>query len=494
MNQRTREWLVILALLLVVGLTLFLAIRPGHPWGGDFSLYIHHALNLIQGTPYGDTGYHFNPAYPGVGPPTYPPGLPLLLAPVIAFCGVNFTALKLVILVGWVTFVLMAYLCFRRDLPFPFVVALLAIVGLNHFAIPDVNSIGSDVPFMALLYAAIFVIRKAYDTPEPSPPHWGWLALAVGLAYASFATRTLGIVLVPSLLIHDAIRYRRITRWAVVTGGAFAALVLLHGRFLHSGTSYLDEYRGVGLDVYLHHAYLYATRLAAYWHNGYSKPLAATLFLVLAALAAAGYLAGCRRKLTLIEIFPVLYLAAVVGFPGYQAERYLIPIMPFFVLFAFRGLQLPRLVARPRLRKTVLAGLAVFIAGTYLSAYTSLDLDLREGIGKRESVEMFDFVRSHTREDDVIVFVKPRVMALLTGRDSSTYHQPDDDDQLWDYFDQIRATHVVAVNNDATMTNYESGPRLAWLRGFVARNESRLTRVFQNGDFSVYEIAANRET
>ena len=490
MNDRVRELLVVSAVLLIIGLSLGLALRPGHDWGGDFSLYIHHAINLADGVPYANTGYVFNASYPNVGPPSYPPGFPLMLVPLVATWGASLAAMKLMMLLCWVVFVAMVYLCFRDELPRGFLVALMAIIGLNYYAIPDVNSIGSDMPFMAILYLAIFVVQRAYKTPTEQPPRWGLLTLAVAAMYAAYVTRTLGIMLIPSVLAYDLIRYRRITRWAVLTGTTLLVLVLAKGYFLHSDTGYLDEYRNVGLGLFAENAYNYATRLASFWHNGYVKPVAVALFAVMACSAVVGYVSSLRRRMTLFEIFPVLYLLAVLAFPGYQGMRYLGPVMPFFVLFAFRGLQHRLLTERPRLRRTALAGLALVIIGSYVSAYTALRLDIREGIAKPESVALFDYVEHHTDDDDVIVFVKPRVMALLTGRPSTTFHTPDDDRELWRYFRQVDATHLVCVLNDRAFENSEDPRRLAWFRNFVDRHVGRLDCVFENADFRIYEIAA----
>jgi hypothetical protein len=275
-------------------------------------------------------------------------------------------------------------------------------------------------------------------------------------------------------------------------GLVMVGLVAAQGCFLHSDTGYLDEYRNVGLGVFVQNAYHYATRLAAYWHNGYCRPVAVALFAVLAFFAVAGYVSSLRKRVTLFEIFPVLYMAAVLAFPGYQGMRYLAPIMPFFVLFAFRGLQVAYLLRRPRFRHALLAALAVAIAGSYVSAFTTLQLDIREGIAKSESVALFNYVRRHTARDDVIVFVKPRVMALLAGRACTTYHTPDDDRELWRYFGQVDASHVVAVLNDRAFENSEDPRRLLWLRSFIDRNTSRLDCVFENADFRVYAISGGK--
>ena len=73
----------------LVGALFVLTIREGEDWGDDFSMYIHHAENIARGVPYGETGYIYNPHNPAVGPKIYPPGFPLLLAPVVKLFGRN---------------------------------------------------------------------------------------------------------------------------------------------------------------------------------------------------------------------------------------------------------------------------------------------------------------------------------------------------------------------------------------------------------------------
>jgi len=58
---------------LFIGFIYITTIREGHNWGGDFSMYIHHAKNIAEGKSYQDTGYLYNPLNPSIGPKTYPP-------------------------------------------------------------------------------------------------------------------------------------------------------------------------------------------------------------------------------------------------------------------------------------------------------------------------------------------------------------------------------------------------------------------------------------
>src|SRR5687767_4240985 len=81
-------WLTILT----IGVFYFATIRSGHAWGDDFAMYIRHAINLSNGTPYDETGVIRNP-WNFLGPVAYPPVFPLLLAPVYKLWGVRLTVM-----------------------------------------------------------------------------------------------------------------------------------------------------------------------------------------------------------------------------------------------------------------------------------------------------------------------------------------------------------------------------------------------------------------
>ena len=62
--------------------------------GSDYAQYVMHASNLVEGRPFEVTGYIYNPAYPSLAPRAYPPGYPVLLAPVYAFSGTNIVPMR----------------------------------------------------------------------------------------------------------------------------------------------------------------------------------------------------------------------------------------------------------------------------------------------------------------------------------------------------------------------------------------------------------------
>ena len=67
---------------LIILINIF-TLKQGHNWGEDFSQYIIHAQNIISSKAYG-SGIMVD------APVIYPPGYPLLLAPIIKVFGINF--------------------------------------------------------------------------------------------------------------------------------------------------------------------------------------------------------------------------------------------------------------------------------------------------------------------------------------------------------------------------------------------------------------------
>lgn len=67
-------------ILAIISVFYFSTIRDGHYWGDDFSMYIRHAINIVEGRPYSESGYIYN-KFRIVAPRSYPPVLPILLSP-----------------------------------------------------------------------------------------------------------------------------------------------------------------------------------------------------------------------------------------------------------------------------------------------------------------------------------------------------------------------------------------------------------------------------
>ncbi len=487
--------------------------REGHEWGDDFALYVSHARNLAEGRPYADTGYIYNPDYPSLSPRTYPPVLPLLLAPVWRLCGFDLFAMKVEIILLFAAFLAVFYLTFRAELPAPYLLAVLLLLALNPYLWDYKDRIMSEVPFLLFAFLVFCLLDRAHD--ETRSPHGRRLAaLGAGLAlYLACGTRSVGIVLVPCVLAEGWLRRRlpltpnpspprgegpeetprpspfggeggkgrpgRVTPWVLA---AFGAPLVLQRLLLPFDGSYLDQLV-LDPELFGRNALWMVRSLGLYVDNGRSVAGLVLSFAAVGGLGLLGFLGRVRQGITCREIFTVLYPAAILTWPCTESSpRLLLPVAPLCLVYVCHGLRRLGGWRGPAWERLAGGVLAAGVLAIYAWQYTRADFgSLHDGIGKPESVALLDYVRRQTPPDAVILFQKPRAMALLTGRRSSALHIPHDDEEAWRYLGRIGATHVVADRD-----LFRRGPSV--VRTLARHWPDRLREVYQNKDFTVYAV------
>lgn len=465
------------AIIALVGALYLLTIRPGHYWGDDFALYILHARNISEGTPYGDTGFIYNPSYASLSPRTYPPVYPLMLAPIIRRGGMNLEAMKVETMLFFPAALFMIFLLFRNELRFHHAMALIAMLGFSPFFWDFKDGIRSDLPFLFFVYTAFIGIRIANEAAASRHSMWPGTLLAGVAACLAYGTRTLGLLIVPSLWVSDLMIHRKPTRLTVVVTLMCGAWVILQTIFLGRDASYLDQLAGWSPRVILNNS-VYAMSIAHFWANGYSKAAAALLCLVFCGLSVCGYLVRARRRVTVLEVFILLYIAVILSWPAEQGFRFLIPVMPLLLFYSFLGLEEILALGRVLLGRVIFVALMAAVFLSYVGEYSTIDFKSPGvGVHAKSAREFFKFITEQTHEDEVFVFAKPRALALFTGRHASACHQPHDDKDLWNYFQKIGAAYVAL-----------GPPKDDPLRCFVEQHGDRFDPVYSNAEFIIYRI------
>jgi len=480
------EVFVIIAIIAIVGVFYLSTIREGHDWNGDFGMYIHHAKNIAEGVDYRDTGYIYNPFYPSVGPKSYPPVFPLLLSPVYRWFGLNLAAMKVEIILIFLMFLLLFFWMFRNELPFQYLVAIIAFVGFNPYFWNYKDNILSDIPFLFFVYLSLFFIHQRCQPHKSQRSELLHAILAGFFIYLSYGTRSIGIVLIPCLLICDIIRSKRPSQFAMIATLTFVVFMVLQSVFLHSDSGYFDQLPvnpfAINPRVVLSNFFSHGRLLSVFWDNGYSKVFRRALFISICGLATIGYLARVMDGTTIFEIFLPLYAVPVIIVR--RGLRFLIPVIPLFVMYTFVGIKCINSFQRKEIEKCVFAILIVAVFISYAGKYTKMDYGPMEGVSKKESVELFDYIKENTEETDVFIFRRPRILSLFTERSASVYHRPHDDEELWNYFHKIGATYLI-VGPKGTV-GPGGGP--AFLHLFVERHREAFEEVYSNSDFKVYRI------
>lgn len=426
MNERHSQRALLL-LLLSVGLFYFFTFRQGHIWIGDFAQYLQHASHLAHGEPYALSGVVVSKlVVPPPYPSAYPPVFPMVLAPFQARFGLDLERFKLLNLVFFIPALYFMGRLFARRLEPASLLTVLALVALNPHCWQMKDAILSDIPFIFFTYAALLAVH--YSSEAEAGSRWGRFGfLAAGfLAYLSFATRTAGIAVLPAAILHDLIR----TRWVkaatvkatlvVAVPVTVAQLVLLPG-----GAGYLTWIGEADWRVYLFSLMMRLRNFVGLFGAENSTRLSTAV----AALAGMALLILFIRRLIkepdLIDIFFGLYLMVLLVYPG-GTLRYLVPVLPIILLYLFEGIDL--LFAGGRLLPVARAALCLALLLSYATGYARTDLRaIHDGVTSPEVQDLFAYIRETTGEDEVIVFIQPRILNLYTGRKSAPYHRPFED-------------------------------------------------------------------
>lgn len=411
-------------------------------WGGDFAGYLLQAKALAAGDPQAafDFGlFRFENSTRAllVGPPIYPWGLPLLIAP-IAAAGGGPDAVQWLIGICHVGAAAAAWALVQRRLDWPFVAMIVAATGLAYGALQTGRSPISDTPFTFFALSALCALSRATTRDPGGPLSLKWPLVAGALIAVAIEVRAAGLALLLAAPVAQAIelalrwRVRTLSglrrlpraRWiesaalycvALVIIAAIAPLPGGLGVFRYKGHFVFENVAAL-IKSLVHMSLYYARTPDAVMHLPAIGPW--LNLLVLMPLCAVGVMARARRDYPLIA-FAGIYMAALIALPFENGLRMILPVMPLYYYFAISG----ALAIEARLgggkKGFALAGGSLIAIATVAAGIALNVRDLKmplEGPYEPEAAAMFSTVRDKTPEGSTIIFFKPRVLALYTER------------------------------------------------------------------------------
>jgi hypothetical protein len=170
----------------------------------------------------------------------------------------------------------------------------------------------------------------------------------------------------------------------------------------------------------------------------------------------------------------------VLVWPFYEGSRLLIPLILFYLLGCVVGIKAgaSRLGA---FRYAIYAGAGVLILSVYARGYAGRETIYdAQRIENASSQSLFELVRTETPDSAVLIFKKPRALALYTGRRAALYGLSQISDP-WKFVDEIGATYFISVRS--------SGQDSVFLDGLEKKRSNAVREVFVNDQFAVYELA-----
>ena len=476
-----KQRIAIAALLAVIAVFQFSTLLPGHDWGDDFSMYIAHARNIVEGTPYSDTGYIYNRDEP-IGPPRASPGLPLLLAPVYAVRGVDLMAMKGVMIVSFVAALALISALVTRWLGFVSALAVIAMLGFHPYFTGFKDNILTDLPFLFFFYLGIWLAQRRADGDNERDITFIHGVVPGILWWAAYCVRAVGALLPLAIVIHELVTSRRIRRSTVISIAVFGFLALLQGWLLQSPTDYLTNYsfRPGALRSQVAADVTFVSDLVTPALRGTA---AFVVFCIASVLTLLGVIRSWKQGHHLPLIVAVIYLGSKLLWPFTEAGRYLIPVLPLYFFFLVSGLHWLAQIAG-RWRPAVGLVAASVAAAMYVQEHRNYPApDPAYRIETPEAQTLFQFFRRSTPPDAIAIFKKPRALALFTGRRAGVYTTTEKEDP-WRFIDRIGATHFASVRASIMDSSY-----IAWL---ARTRPQSVSEIYRNPRFIVYDLAPRR--
>jgi hypothetical protein len=469
----------------------FLNVRSSHDWGGDFAGYIMQARNIVEGVPQSETPYIYNPDNAVLGPPAYPIGFPLLLSPVYAIAGNSIMALTL-----WVTAFLygaglLMTLYLRRYFNDLITFFLVLIVIYNPYMLFLKAEVMSEFPFIFFLLLCLLLFEK-----YSRGPFWVGIVIAF-LGGLLMSIRVIGVVFPLAVLIW-AVRKRffdkdktPMTRcvcgFLVGIGSILVYLVLSNLIFVvpqAEGGSYIGIWGGERIyETILNNLAYYVEQFKYFFSawGGLWNFLPFSLKAVIFTFTIIGMIKSFSRRLELLDMIVILYLGVLIIYPYRMGGvRFLIPVIPILVYYLVKGLETVSIFPKiSQTAKTVFLGSLVLVS--YLGMVwfiINTQHQVLEGPYEETSVEAFSLIKEETEVDDVILFVKPRVLALYTDRKSLTNYIGRDVEGITDL---IRKYDVAWVLTHTQISDEA-------IKNFIREQDNVCEYYWSNDKFVLYKV------
>ena len=321
-----------------------------NPWVriiGDNIVNIRDAMQLLEGKPLLDTQYGL--------------GFKALLVPPLALFDNSVIAMKVVAASTGVLFPLFGFLVLKRFTSVNRALTIAVLSAALPVSVDYSTQLNADMPYSSFSLLALYVTLRYVDRPDLS---WRWLigaSCALGWAYH---IKDSGLFIAIAAVVYLLVR-GQVSRSALLAAGVGAWVVpwmlFLKAKF----TKGLGHFSAMLVQI-SRGEYIADEEIEDFWHNlfhlvlrknpqDYLRNLGdvflaydflgeAWLFL---ALIVARFIAGRqlmdRKPISILKAaeihdwYVLGYFVVLFALPA-SPDRYLIPVLPFLMLYLFRGL------------------------------------------------------------------------------------------------------------------------------------------------------------
>ncbi|MEW6085308.1 MAG: hypothetical protein AB1607_11995 [Chloroflexota bacterium] len=418
-----------LAIILLISLALGAGmLRRGHEWGDDWAWYVLQAKSIWEGTTdefieISDFTNYQSTSH--LGPLAYPWGYPLILVPFYALNGISPTTLKIPGALFFAGFLACLYLFAKSRFTRTESLLFVSLFAFNPMLLEFLDYILSDIPFLFFSTLTLFLVTQQNESRVR------YALIGASIFFTTFLRAT-GLLLLGCFLMIEFFKWlarrkdwntaKQIVWNSFIVCAVFALLWTANTLlFPGGGESYLSQYENLSAEQVRGFISAYFKVFGGFfgsdaWTQQY-------LYYVVLVFALLGAWIRRREDLYFILFFAVWMLVHIT-YPYWQGPRYIFPLLPIFIYFAFQGMKfgVEKISKQYRLTgQRVMYGFWIAIAGYFLvtssvSAYNNVRNGRQiNGPFDPVSMEVYDWVERKTSPDSVLIFYKARAMRLMTN-------------------------------------------------------------------------------
>ncbi len=411
----------------------FINIQNTHNYGDDWSQYLKEALNIAAGKPYYTSTYVFNPLNTDYAPPYYPPGYPLLMAPVVRFTGAAIIPLLYQNTIFVCLIIFLAYRYLRGFTGGLNAMCLAIVLGYIAITTELKGWLLSDIPctLFTLLYLCLRENQRRWNLLK--------LLLLSGIATFAILIRTQSLVIIMAELLlfvwnfawKGKKRQDTMPRYYPLLLAAGTFVLLAISRYLlfptpaQSSSFYTNLYKDLWTEGKVWTTFsnnmpylesLFKNILLFDMRDPFFQALDNFMVCSSLLLILIGLVRMIREGLGLSLLFFLLMSFLMLATPARQGLRYFLPVVPFALLLMAKGFRAVVPLFSPMRPQTIaLVSFITFMVLSYDNFERKLKPNTEWSLQQSDTVA-FTYIRQHVADNDIVLFTKPRLMALFTDK------------------------------------------------------------------------------
>lgn len=404
-----------------------LEITDGHNWGDDYAQYIAQARALATNTipawlEKSIYTYSMSTAS-GLGTVVYPWGESLLLTPLYQIFGMNYVAFKIegILFLALAMYVL--YFVFLEVTEKRTAIVLTLFCALNTGYLTYANEIYADYPCLFFTFVAIYYVLRYLKNRT-----WKYAVLIGTFGFCAYLCRSLAFSVLAALGCMDLLyAYHTLSKHeyednkdllqkvgiALIPYVSFVIYYLIIKLLLPTGDGYGSLFT-TSLKTIVWLITRNGVILTEFFGNFDSKYASYEIVLL---VFVACFLILCiynmirlRKQNTYFVFYVIITSLVLFVFNGLQGHRYLLPLFPFLLYFAYSSVKENRYV------NGILMGmLCLMVLYNLVHGYYVQTKQIRtDEANAPQSQEVYAYIREHVKDEEGVYFMKPRALYLNT--------------------------------------------------------------------------------